>query len=134
MSRKDDNIYIKMDNGRYRPYGVRYNEPYMYDGIWYVRHHENSVGTTNVDNYMEGLFRVGDRPEKIDVPKLCAMQDYVDYVLNSKEIREMMDKGYYSWNEMVCKVVALVVDKNEQYKKEAKKKKKDNDYDDCGRF
>lgn len=116
MPKRDDNIYVKMANGRYRPYGVRYEEPYMLDGVWYVRHHENSVSTTNVD-YMCGLYRVGDKPQKLDIQKVCAMEDYKDYVLNSKEIKEIMDNGCYSWNELVAKITALVVDLNEKYQK-----------------
>ena len=120
---KDDNIYVKKDNGRYVPYGRMYNENYMYDGIWYVRHNENSKSITNVD-YMEGLFRVGDRPEAIDVPQLCAMADYTDYVLSSKEMQDLMNKGF-SFNDLVSKIVALVIEKNKELKKNSKKNEKE---------
>lgn len=119
--KRDDNIYVKMDNGRYRPYGQRCDENYLYDGIWYVRHSEHSKSITNVDHYMEGLFRVGDRPQKIDVPRLCAMQDYVDYILSSDKFAEFEKKGYYSWVELTSAFVALILDMNKQYQKKSKK-------------
>jgi len=115
IDKRDDNIYVKMSNGRYRAYGQKYDEPYLYDGIWYVRHNPGSTQTTSV-KYMEGIYRVGDRPQKIDVLKLCAMEDYKDYILQSKEFKEMIDSGYYNWNDLVAKTISLVLDLNERYK------------------
>ena len=54
----DDNVYIKRGR-KYVPFGLRYNEGYLPDGIWYVRHFDNSYGHTNVDHYLSGLYKVG---------------------------------------------------------------------------
>ena len=41
---KDNNVYRKMDNGRYVPVGVYCgDDQWLPDGIWYVRHHDNSL-------------------------------------------------------------------------------------------
>lgn len=112
---KFQNVYIKQDNGRYRPFGLRYGEDYLQDGIWYVRHGEHSFGITNVDHYLEGLFRIGDRQEPIDIPQLCSEQEYVDYILDSEAFKKLMSNGY-SWIELISKVVALILEKNKEIK------------------
>ena len=114
---KDNNIYIKKDNGRYVPYGIAVNEDYLFDGIWYVRHNDYSRSITNADKYLPSLFKLGDKPEKIDIPKLCAMNDYVNYVLESKEFKELCDNGKFSFNDLTSKIVALVIDLNKKYTK-----------------
>lgn len=112
----DNNVYVKRGN-KYVPFGVRYDERYLPDGIWYVHHDEHSSRCTNVDHYLSGLFKVGDDPKGfIDIPKLCKMDTYVDYVLKSQEFRDMLKQGYYSYIGLVSKVVALVVNLNETIK------------------
>ena len=120
-SNTDDNVYIKKGN-RYYPFGRRVGEEYLPDGIWYVRHTDHCYSKTNVDHYLSGLYRVGDAPEYIDVPKLCSMHSYTEYVMASPEFKELMDKGSYSFLELTAKIVALVVKLNATLK--------DNEKDD----
>ena len=116
----DDNVYIKRGR-KYIPFGMRYDENYIPDGIWYVRHFDGSYRRTNIDHYLSGLYRVGDVPEPIDVPKLCSIHSYVEYVMNSPEFREIMNKGSYSFQELVSKITALILKLNKTLKA------KDND-------
>lgn len=116
----DDNVYIKRGK-RYIPIGLSYTERYLPDGIWYVRHYDGSYGQTNVDHYLSGLYKVGELPKAIDVPKLCSMHTYCEYVMNSPEFRELMDKGTYSFQELTAKIVALVVNLNDTIKEKVKK-------------
>ena len=113
----DDNVYIKRGN-RYIPFGRRCDENYLPDGIWYVHHDKHSHGYTNADHYLAGLFKVGDAPKPIDIPKLCSMSSYVDYVLASKEFRELIDSGRYSFHDLTARIVALVVNLNDTIKGE----------------
>lgn len=116
----DDNVYIKRGR-KYVPFGLRCHENYLPDGIWYVRHTDYSYGCTNVDHYLSGLYRVGDLPEYVDVPKLCSIHSYVEYVMNSPEFKEIMNKGSYSFQELVSKITALILKLNKTLKA------KDND-------
>lgn len=109
----DNNVYYKDNNGRYKPFGVRIGENYIPDGIYYIRHTEFSKSTTNVDRYLSGIFKVGDS-EVIDCPKLCRMQDYVDYILQSKELKEIENKRSYTLYELIAKIVALVFNYNKK--------------------
>ena len=113
----DDCIYVREKNGRYRPFGMRFNENYLPDGIWYIRHKEYSLGTTNVDHYLSGVFKLGDAQEPINIPELCAKQEYVDYILNSKEFKDATEKGI-SLYDLVSKLVALILEKNKELKGE----------------
>lgn len=111
----DDNVYIKR-GGKYVPFGLRCHEQYLPDGIWYVRHYDHSYGQTNVDHYLSGLYKVGDLPEFVDVPKLCSIHSYVEYVMNSPEFKEIMNKGSYSFQELVSKITALILKLNKTLK------------------
>lgn len=110
----DNNVYIKRGR-KYIPIGLRCNN-YIPDGIWYVRHFDNSYGHTNVDHYLSGLYRVGDLPEFVDIPKLCSTHSYVEYVMNSPEFKEIMNKGSYSFQELVSKITALILKLNRTLK------------------
>ena len=114
----DNNVYYKRGR-KYIPFGMRYNEQYIPDGIWYVRHLDHSYGHTNVDHYLSGMYRVGDIPEYVDIPKLCSMHSYVEYVLASKEFKEIMDNHSYTLQELVAKITALVIDLNSKIKSKA---------------
>jgi len=107
----DNNVYIKRGR-KYVPFGVKHDEHYLPDGIWYVRHSDSSYGITNVDHYLSGLYKVGDPPGFVDVPKLCSIHSYVEYVMNSKEFREIMDRGNYSFQELTAKITALILNLN----------------------
>lgn len=112
----DNNVYIKTGN-RYVPFGRRYGENYLPDGIWYIHHDEHSVRTTNVDRYLGGLFKIGDDPnEIIDIPQLCKMTTYVDYVLTHPEFRKIVESSQFSFLEATAKIVALVVKLNKTLK------------------
>lgn len=110
----DDNVYIKRGR-KYIPIGLSCHN-YMPDGIWYVRHYDNSYGHTNVDHYLSGVYKVGELPDYIDIPKLCSMHSYVEYILASKEFKEIMDSGRYTFQDLVAKITALVVDLNKTLK------------------
>lgn len=115
ISIMDDNIYIK-EGKRYKPFGLRINQNYLPDGIWYVRHYEHSYGVTNVDHYIQGLYKVGNVPNYVDIPKLCSIHSYVEYVMSSPEFRKIMDSGGYSFSELTAKITALVIQLNEKLK------------------
>ena len=125
MANSEDNVYIKRGN-RYVPFGVRYNEQYLPDGIWYVRHYDHSYGHTNVDHYLSSLYKVGEPPKVIDVPKLCSIHTYVEYIMASPEFKKIMDSHQYSFFELTAKITALVVDLNERIKNDNSKKSKRN--------
>ena len=117
QSSNDNCVYMKLPNGRYKPFGMRFDENYLPDGIWYVRHGEYSFGTTNVDHYLSGLFKLGESQRPIDIPKLCSMQEYVDYVLYSDEFKELTKKSF-NLVELTSKLVALILEKNEEIHKQ----------------
>ena len=121
MRDTDNNVYVKRGN-RYTPFGLRYNEHYLPDGIWFVRHYDHSYGTTNVDHYLSGLYKVGETPEMIDIPKLCSMHTYVEYVMASPEFKKIMDSHQYSFLELTAKITALVVNLNERIKNDDSKR------------
>lgn len=121
MAGKDDNVYIKQ-GGRYKPFGLRYDQNYLPDGIWYVRHYDHSYGHTNVDHYLSGLYKVGDAPESIDIPKLCSMHTYVEYVMASPDFKKIMESHQYSFLELTAKITALVVNLNECIKNDDSKR------------
>lgn len=116
MAHSDDsNVYIKRGK-RYVPFGLQCGKDCLPDGIWYVRHFDNSYGRTNVDHYLSGIYKIGEPPEYIDIPKLCSMHSYTEYVMASPEFKELMNKGSYSFFELTAKIVALVVRLNQTLK------------------
>ena len=119
MPSHEDNVYFKRGK-KYVPFGLRYDQNYLPDGIWYVRHYDHSFGHTNINHYLSGLYKVGEAPKCIDIPKLCSMHTYTEYVMASPEFREIMDKGYYSFQEITAKIVALVIKLNETLKDKEK--------------
>ena len=118
----DDNVYYK-EGRKYRPFGLRYYDNYLPYGRWYVRQRAQSNGTANVDHYLQGLYKVGDPPEVIDIPRLCSIHSYVEYVMASPEFEELMHKGSYSFLELTAKIVALVVKLNQTLKDKEKEEK-----------
>lgn len=110
---RDDNVYrcVTTPSGRkkYIPFGLRYDENYLPDGIWYVRHRDGSYGTASVQ-WLQHMYKVGDSAIK-DLPKLCGMFDYAEYVLNHPEFREMTERPV-SISDVVNKAVSLIFDKN----------------------
>ena len=91
---EDSNVYYKKGK-KYIPFGLyRSGHDYIPDGIWYVRHYDYSTGITNVDKYIAGLCKVGEVPSRLDLPKLCSIQDYCEYIIDST-------KGYIKGNVWV---------------------------------
>jgi hypothetical protein len=119
MPGHDDNIYFKQGK-KYIPFGLRYDQNYLPDGIWYVRHFDHSYGHTNVDHYLSGMYKVGEIPDYIDIPKLCSIHSYTEYVMASPEFRKIVDSGSYSLMELTAKIVALVVKLNATLKDKEK--------------
>lgn len=96
---KDENIYIKKDNGRYEPVGIWTNRDYMFDGIWYVRHSKYTKSITSVP-YLATMFHMDVNPVNINL--VCGLEDNVDYIINSPEWKELFDKNNgYSLNDIV---------------------------------
>lgn len=109
---KDNNVYIKEDNGRYKPIGVACNKEYLQDGIWYVRHKPGCTSITSVP-YMASMFHVKTDP--VDLQLLCSMQDVQDKVLQSEEWKELMKrKEGYSLSDVVATVVKVIYDNERQ--------------------
>ena len=111
QNKKDNNIYVH-ENGRYKPIGLDIGHFDINDGIWYVRHHDHCKSITNV-NYISGLFKIGDSRE-ISVPQLAGLQDYCDYIENSDEWKEILNKGSYTLEEIVHLCVKKVFDKSKE--------------------
>jgi len=122
---RDNNVYVKetTTNGKtiYRPFGRRYDERYLPDGIWYCHHEPGISSTTNVDHYIAGLYKVGDA-ELPDLPKLCGIHSYIEYLLQDKSFREIMDNHSYTWTELISTIVSAIFRLNktilENYDKE----------------
>ena len=58
----------------------------------------------------------------IDIPKLCSMHTYVEYVMASPEFKKIMDSHQYSFLELTAKITALVVNLNERIKNDDSKR------------
>ena len=92
---KDNNVYRKMDNGRYVPVGIYCGDDrWLPDGIWYVRHHDNVYSMSSL-KHLEVIFKTGDA-KNVDLTELCGMEDLCDYIMSSQEFKNMMDsdKGF----------------------------------------
>lgn len=107
---KDQNVYYKDDNGNYIPFGLRYDENYLPDGIWYVRHHEGCKSISNV-NYLSGLLKLADPEEFNNALEIGLLTDEIDYILRSKEMGELLGRSY-TINELVSLCVGLLYKKN----------------------
>lgn len=105
------NVYVKTDNGRYKPFGVTYDERYLSDGLWLVRHTENCSSKKNVD-YLNSFMKVGN-PEYVDIPKLAGLDEYADNILQCDEFQEMLKKGY-TLNELVHFIIGKIFEINKE--------------------
>lgn len=118
---EDKNVYYKRGR-KYIPFGLMRGPDYLPDGIWYVRHTDHSYGTTNINHYLQGLYKVGDAPNMVDIPKLCSMHTYTEYVLADKDVQEVLRSGSYTPINFVAKIVSLVVKLNDTLKQKEKEK------------
>ena len=114
---EENNVYRKDKNGDYIPFGLKYDENYLPDGIWYVRHHNVFHSTANIQ-YLEGLYKLSSPDDFKDIRQICSLQEYTDFILDSNEFRELMnnERGY-TLNELVSLCVGLVFKKNKQKKR-----------------
>lgn len=109
--RKDENVYLKNDNGRYQAFGVCYQPDYLSDGIWYVQHHDYGRSVTSVP-YIAGLFRVGEAKE-IDIPTLCGLEDMCNKIYDSEEYRNLINsKNGYCIQDIVHVCVKIMYDES----------------------
>lgn len=112
---KDENIYRKLDNGRYQAFGVCYQPEHLCDGIWYVKHHEYGRSITSVP-YVTGLFRIGDTKE-IDIPTLCGLEDICNKIYESQEYRDLINsKNGYCIQDIVHICVKKMYDFSQEKK------------------
>lgn len=111
---RDDNVYrceiTSSGRKKYIPFGLRWDEHYLPDGIWYVRHRDGSYGTANI-SWIQNLMKVGNSSIN-DLPRLCGMFDYAEYVLNHPEFQEMVVRPV-SISDIVHKTVALIFNASE---------------------
>lgn len=104
----DNNVYRKV-GCKYVPFGSRYNENYLSDGIWYVKHRDNCHSHTNVAHIAEmtGLVKVGECPERLDITRALQQHDLAETILRDKEFNEFISKPC-SICELVHKVVSIL--------------------------
>ena len=97
------NVYKLTENGKYVPFGVGF-ETYLPDGIWYVRHGNSSYHTTNV-NYLKSIVRKGST-KKFSIKEICSIEDVVDYVIQSRELHDLLNDSH-----SICDIVRMAVTK-----------------------
>lgn len=104
----DNNIYKKVGR-KYVPFGCRYDENYLTDGIWYVKHHESCHSHTNVAHIakLTGLVKVGECPDRLDITRALQQHDLAETILRDKEFNEFISKPC-SICELVHKVVSIL--------------------------
>lgn len=107
-----ENVYRKKDK-RYIPIGVTTN--YLPDGIWYIRHTDYGIGTTNVDQYLSGVFKVGN-PTYQDFAEICGLQDTRDYILVHPKFKELIDKSH-SLNDLVGTILVILKERQNEMEK-----------------
>lgn len=115
---EDSNVYYK-EGKKYKPFGVICKN-YLPDGIYYVHHTKHFLGITNVDRYLSGIFKMNNDVDYIDIPKICSMYKYTEYVLNSEEFKEIINSKSYTPHDLVAKIVKLVVELNDKLEKKEK--------------
>lgn len=104
----DNNVYRKVGR-RYVPFGSRYYENYLSDGIWYVKHRDNCHTHTNVAYIAEltGLVKVGECPDRLDITRALQQHDLAEAILQDKEFTELTSKPC-SFSEIVHRVVSIL--------------------------
>ena len=110
----DNNVYRKVGR-KYVPFGSRYDENYLSDGLWYVKHHDSRDSRTNAAyiTQLTGLVKVGECPKQLDLSKALQQHDLAESILNDKSFNELILKPY-TLNELVHKVVNIIAEKNEK--------------------
>ena len=110
----DNNVYRKVGR-KYVPFGSRYDENYLSDGIWYVKHRDNCHSHTNVSHIAEltGLVKVGECPDRLDITRALQQHDLAEDVLRDKRFNELVSKPL-TLTELVHAVVNIIAEKNEK--------------------
>ena len=106
---RDNSVYYRTSTGRYKPFGVECRN-YLSDGIWYVRNRQGSSSMTNVE-YMAELFHMNTPNMPIEIDKVCALEDAVDYVQNNKEYQDFIKSYSYSLNDLIHIITKLLFEK-----------------------
>lgn len=111
MYKEDSKVYKKVGR-RYEPIGTFYNRDWLNDGIWYVR--TNGSRITN-GSYLEGLFKISDKPLFDNFARYCDLADVADKVLNDKDFNAKLnlEKGY-----SISDIVHLTIACLEKYRQE----------------
>ena len=106
--KKDMNVYKKVGR-RYIPFGRRYDENYLSDGIWYVKHNDYCSSRTNIDYIAEltSLIKVGECPEQLDITRALQRHDLAEMILRNDEFVNFTSKAF-SVNDLVHKVVSIL--------------------------
>ena len=106
---RDNSVYYRTSTGRYKPFGVQCSN-YLSDGIWYVRNKQNVSSITNID-YMAELFHMNKPNMPLEIDKVCALEDAVDYVQNNKEYQDYIKSYSYSLNDLIHIITKLLFEK-----------------------
>lgn len=115
---KDNNIYIK-DGKRYTPIGITFNQDWLHDGIWYVRHYDHSRRITNFKHISNlcGIKKISECPEKINVKKIIQQYDLAEDILSSEEfnnwLTDQINVGY-TITDLVHKIIEIIINKNKE--------------------
>ena len=105
----DNSVYYRTSTGRYKPFGVQCRN-YLSDGIWYVRNKQNVSSITNID-YMAELFHMNKPNMPLEIDKVCALEDAVDYVLNNEEYKKLIESNSYSHDDLIHIITKLLFEK-----------------------
>lgn len=107
----DENLYRK-EGRRYVPIGRLVNLDYLYDGVWYVRHHGPvSMSMTNAD-HLNNIYRVcGAKDLSIDV--LAGMENIANDIAHSSEMVNLTSKGY-SVMDIIRLTITQIINRQQQ--------------------
>lgn len=103
-----DNLYVKV-GGKYVPYGRRFNEDYLTDGVYVVRcDKRRGLRSIAEVGYLEECFRIDkvSNNYRITTELLASLEDYSDYVWKElQKLRSEMhtnDYGLSTAEEVAC--------------------------------
>lgn len=114
---KDNNVYIKKDNGRYEATGLQYDHNWLGDGIWSVTHDEGCTSIRNLNHY-GNIIKVGDTKYP-DFSKLAGVLEIADKVVSSDVVRDMLNKPhnlYDACSTIIGEAVRITNEVNEKSK------------------
>lgn len=110
MEEEDMNVYKKVGR-KYVPIGYRYEDRYLTDGIWIVRHKDYGKQMTNAGYLAQiyGMCKVGENATA-DLTKLSDMEEYADVAskvlfenenkpMTCQELSRLIVKALFDFNE-----------------------------------